>query len=1167
MTLAVSEPLVDVARRLLVRGDDGGPPINRNDVGFSASDYGMVRRVVNVIDRSGRVSDFDRKILGGVLRKYRRQMSELGFDPADVLATVPEHDGPVPVRDVIPHAVSEMAHAITEEIDVADALRTDPEGFLSGLDGIAQEMAASLERATQPAGARSVWEDDEPTPVERKPLRAIPAITTVLGPDGLVAKSLPGYEPRYPQIKLSQAIADAISKDQSVLAEAGTGVGKSIAYLIPLIYSGAKVIVSTEGKALQDQLANKDLPYLQSTLPVRFTFAKLKGISNYLCVAGETGVVTRYGVRRIIDLVGQTVELLDGESQWTPSEVREFGVQHLMKLTLRRNGRMKEVFATADHRWFVQPNANYPACVEATTATLHPGDKLAYRTVRPLTTSKRLRPSRFGIAHGIVYGDGTSFKTKYAATSTVVLHGKKNRQLMRYFFNSPTTEGHHEGYAESHIQVWDLPRFFRDRPSLDESPSYLYGWLAGYFAADGSVGKDGHAVLWSASRSDLEFARDVCIRLGITTQPITTNIRKGKGREPSNLHGLTLVRHTIGDDFFLLDAHRQRPAPSMTNKRWRVARRWEVVSVEPTDRVENVYCAIVPSTRSFVLEDGLLTGNCLRDLNDEASQRGLLGDSEEWTALNAWLDRGADTEGDLADSPLRPGSELRPRVTTSSEDCTGRDCAFYDRCYAQRAKQKAKDADVVVVNHALLCLDIALRGRTDDGVSILPDRRVVVVDEAHALPGVAVSAFTVELSNWTVPTLCRGKLPAQAGLDPEQLKAATDASAGFFAAIGALVERERGTTTVVRPTPGQQRLAVAVAGALRPLVRAVERAASGETLGMPQSSRLSRYAERIAEAADRFQGLMAETGGTHVLYAEQETGKKGSVTTRLARAPVSIANDLHAALWSKWPVVATSATITTPAAAGRGRRGSPFDFFRDESGVKDAREVVVESPFDYQNNALIYTPADADAFDPSAYRLDGTDAYFDRLTDRILDLLEASDGRAFVLFTSRRALNEVRDRVLRHRGLPWTTFFQGDAAPQELVRRFKDDGHAILYGTRTFWTGVDVQGDALSQVILDKLPFPSPEEPVYQAKCDKLTEDTGDKWAWFNRLAIPNATITFKQGIGRLIRTGSDRGVMSLLDGRLVTKGYGAKVLDYLPRARRTSSLEDVRAFFLEGQR
>jgi DNA primase len=314
------------------------------------------------------------------------------------------------------------------------------------------------------------------------------------------------------------------------------------------------------------------------------------------CLAGETKVLTWQGAREIRDLAGGTHRILDSVGHWVDAPFKSYGVQRLHKITLTRNRQVKELFATDGHRWFVRNGKGLRSRREELTTGLKAGDSLAH--VFPRQLIFRTTPSPFGIAHGFTYGDGTRTGTG----SRALICPPKDLAMLKWFPNSQTSA------SGENLLVHDLPRFFKDLPPRDESVSYLYGWLAGYFAADGCVAADGTVMLNSASRQDLEFVRDICTRLGIGTYGITTQLREGfPGREPSELHRVHFVNEDLRENFFLLDTHRERFVAA--NKQY-ARRGWVVRSVEPTDRVEEVFCAEVEPGHAFVLEDNILTGNC-----------------------------------------------------------------------------------------------------------------------------------------------------------------------------------------------------------------------------------------------------------------------------------------------------------------------------------------------------------------------------------------------------------------------------------------------------------------------------------------------------------------------------------------------------------------------------
>jgi DNA primase len=315
----------------------------------------------------------------------------------------------------------------------------------------------------------------------------------------------------------------------------------------------------------------------------------------YHCLAGETEVLTWDGVRPIRELAGGTHRILGARADWIDAPFKSYGVQPLMKITMTRNRQVKEIFATDEHRWFVRTGQARRSRREVLTKDLKAGDRLAHTYPRKQTT--RTTPSPFGIAHGFTFGDGT----RNGTGSMAQLCPPKDAAMLKWFPNSVTSA------SGDNILVHHLPKFFKERPDLDESTPYLLGWLSGYFAADGCVAKDGTVILNSASRANLEFVRTLCSRLGIATYGITSQRRMGIHGIETDLFRVHLVNSDLTDDFFLIDEHRRRFLEA-DKKFARLG--WVVQGVEPTDRVEEVFCAEVEDGHAFVLADNILTGNC-----------------------------------------------------------------------------------------------------------------------------------------------------------------------------------------------------------------------------------------------------------------------------------------------------------------------------------------------------------------------------------------------------------------------------------------------------------------------------------------------------------------------------------------------------------------------------
>ncbi len=587
------------------------------------------------------------------------------------------------------------------------------------------------------------------------------------------------------------------------------------------------------------------------------------------------------------------------------------------------------------------------------------------------------------------------------------------------------------------------------------------------------------------------------------------------------------------------------------------SRRKTVVSTGDKALQDQLWRKDIPFLKSVLPIDfkaAILKGRanyvCQEKLNQEAAVQQNIGQTHEFAEVMAWL---KDSEsGDLDELPFSLTSELAGNVTSTADGCTGKHCASYEDCYAEKAKAAADRADIVIVNHTLLTLDAALRAKSDDYAKVVPDRELVIIDEAHRLEDAATSAFQAEVSVFGVSRLLHDKQITAVNPDLGKIASIEDAAQAFFDSLAKLSNQQ--SYSIGEPPNALRLQAENLAIKLKDFAREVERKGVGGAVsdgdeGIGRVEAFKKHLQRIHDYANTITDVLFPDPA-QVIYAEKVQGKRRQ-TVYLRKCPITVMSSLRESLFAKWPVVCTSATLST---------GGTFDYFKDRCGCDEARTLIVDSPFDYPHNALVYMPARGADFDPTRFYQEGSPEYFDRLANEIEKLLLASDGRAFCLFTSNKALNEVYSRIANR--LRWTVLKQGDKPRQELTRQFIDDGHAVLFGTRSYFEGVDCKGEALSLVVIDKIPFGQPDDPIYKARCDEIVKRTRDKWAWFNQLAIPNATVTLKQGFGRLIRTKTDWGVIALLDGRMSTKNYGSTILRSLPKATPTRSLDAVKTFF-----
>ncbi len=526
--------------------------------------------------------------------------------------------------------------------------------------------------------------------------------------------------------------------------------------------------------------------------------------------------------------------------------------------------------------------------------------------------------------------------------------------------------------------------------------------------------------------------------------------------------------------------------------------------------------------------------------------------SERWGEFLTWTEQ--TKTGDLEELKFTVSADLRQAVTVDSEGCTGSHCDFYGTCWVERAKRQAKAADIVIVNHALLMIDIALRLSSQGAACVLPEADYIVLDEGHAIPEIARNAFGCELTLNGWRRIAREWGKYSSGPHPDT----TSAIEVFFDNIEERFDKDSQLLL------GDERylLEETVADLLRDVSFQIENPPVSLT-SSAERARWKKLMERIGRYARNLRWAITppEDEGRIVRYAERSgIGRFQRVVVHVK--PIDVSDLLRENLFeseSYRSVVSTSATLAT-----EGR--SPFAFWKDQVGAWAARERTVKSPFDFTRQGLLYLPPKDRALDPTQGFGENAADYLHDLANECLELVTASRGRAFLLFTSNRVLAEVYQRLVSKLPADYLILRQGDQPRPELVRQFREHGNAVLFGVKSFWQGVDISGAALSLVVIDKLPFIPPGDPIWDARRDAIIRQTGQEWAWFGQLAIPNAIIELKQGLGRLIRSRTDRGVVALLDSRLVSKKYGPQILRALPPFPQTDSLDDVRRFFAGAQ-
>lgn len=538
----------------------------------------------------------------------------------------------------------------------------------------------------------------------------------------------------------------------------------------------------------------------------------------------------------------------------------------------------------------------------------------------------------------------------------------------------------------------------------------------------------------------------------------------------------------------------------------------------------------------------------LYDLRDRPVLTGL-DEVDQYRQIAEWEEK---TEtGDRAElSQLPEASPLWPRLDARTEACTGERCQQFDRCFITQMRRKALESDIIIVNHHLFFADLAIRQQLEDegGGGIIPDAAAVIFDEAHELEDIAGSYFGVTVSNLRFDELARDMertLRNKEALTASLLQAAQqlrERAQFFFSLLPEGQGREQRFAFTTRAEFLEEN-GDEYEGLMRSLVRLQSEL---ETLpNKPEEA--FNLARRAVELKTQLAFLMESQDRNTVFWLERRSGggqrRGGPQNVFLQATPIDVSQLLRQSLFENLEcAVLTSATLAVSGG---------FEYVRRRLGVDHARELIVPSHFDYAKQALFYVPPDLP--DPRS------EFFARKATEVIRKVLTASRGRAFCLFTSYAQMHDIHDRLLGELEFPMLR--QGDAPKNALLEEFRATPNAVLFGTSSFWQGVDVQGEQLSCVIIDRLPFAVPNDPVVAARVNAINEDGGNA---FYDYQVPAAVITLKQGFGRLIRSLTDRGVLVLLDNRIRTQRYGKVFLDSLPPYRRANEFEVVEGFFTE---